>query len=416
MSKRRAYSIEFKTEVIKFAENHSNRETGRKFKIDESMVRRWLQKKKEINEAYEQPGPSKKRLRLDGAGRKPCLSPVEEELMEKIARERAEHRHVSTKLIQVWATKMAEEISLTEFKASRGWLFNFMKRYNLSIRRRTTTGQSMPRDLEDNIRNFIAFNKKQIDVNSLQPAMIANMDETQIWADMPSATTVDSRGVHTVPIKTSGHEKNRLTVCLAVKADGTKMKPYVVIPAAKVKKELASIPGVVVAATRNGWMNENLTSDWVEKVWTNFSFAKRMLVWDSFKCHISDERKEQLKRYNTVMSVIPGSCTKYLQPLDVCINKPFKSFFREFYDDWFRKGQFEYTKGGKIKAPSHLLQIQWIVKAWEKVSKEVVINSFEVCGITTNDVAKISCLGNESLTDSNYLNDISIVDDDNENH
>ena len=194
------------------------------------------------------------------------------------------------------------------------------------------------------------------------------------------------------------------------------MKPYVVIPAAKVKKELASIPGVVVAATRNGWMNENLTSDWVEKVWTNFSFAKRMLVWDSFKCHISDERKEQLKRYNTVMSVIPGGCTKYLQPLDVCINKPFKSFFREFYDDWFRKGQFEYTKGGKIKAPSHLLQIQWIVKAWEKVSKEVVINSFEVCGITTNGVAKISCLGNESLTDSNYLNDISIIDDDNENH
>ena len=209
MSKRRAYSIEFKTKVIKFAENHSNRETGRKFKIDESMVRRWLQKK-EINEAYEQPGPSKKRLRLDGAGRKPCLSTVEEELMEKIARERAEHHHVSTKLIQVWATKMAEEISLTEFKASRGWLFNFMKRYNLSIRRRTTTGQSMPHDLEDKIRNFIAFNKKQIDVNSLQPAMIANMDEMPIWADMPSATTVDSRGIHTLqfPLKPQGMKKN----------------------------------------------------------------------------------------------------------------------------------------------------------------------------------------------------------------
>jgi len=39
-----------------------------------------------------------------------------------------------------------------------------------------------------------------------------------------------------------------------------------------------------------------------------------MLVWDSFKCRISDERKEQLKQYNTVMSVIPGGCTKYLQP------------------------------------------------------------------------------------------------------
>ena len=67
MSKKCAYSIEFKTEVIKFAEKHSNRETRRKFKIDESMVRRWLQKKKEINEAYEHPGPLKKRLRLEGA-------------------------------------------------------------------------------------------------------------------------------------------------------------------------------------------------------------------------------------------------------------------------------------------------------------------------------------------------------------
>ena len=70
------------------------------------------------------------------------------------------------------------------------------------------------------------------------------------------------------------------------------MKPYVIIPVAKVKKELASIPGIVVAATQNGWMNKNLTLNWVEKVWTNFSFAKGMLVWDSFKCHVSDERKE----------------------------------------------------------------------------------------------------------------------------
>ena len=87
MSKRHAYFIEFKTKVIKFAEKHLNRETRRKFKIDKSMVRRWLQKKKELNEAYEQPGPLKKRLRLEGAGRKPCLSTVEDELMEKIAKE-----------------------------------------------------------------------------------------------------------------------------------------------------------------------------------------------------------------------------------------------------------------------------------------------------------------------------------------
>ena len=67
--------------------------------------------------------------------------------------------------------------------------------------------------------------------------------------------------------------KNRLTVCLCVKADGTKLKPYVVIPAKKVKKELEAIPGVAVAARPNDWMNEELTADWIEKIWTNFSFT-----------------------------------------------------------------------------------------------------------------------------------------------
>ena len=90
-----------------------------------------------------------------------------------------------------------------------------MKRYNLSIKRRTTTGQLLPRDLEDKIRNFVAFNKRQIDEKSLQPAMIVKMDETSVWADMPSASTVNSNGEHTVPHKTTGHEKtNSLFVSL----------------------------------------------------------------------------------------------------------------------------------------------------------------------------------------------------------
>ena len=62
-----------------------------------------------------------------------------------------------------------------------------------------------------------------------------------------------------------------------------------------------------------------------------------MLVWDSFKCLIYDARNEQMKQYNTVMSVIPGDCTKLLQLLDVCINKPLKLFFANFMTIGFKK-------------------------------------------------------------------------------
>ena len=44
---------------------------------------------------------------------------------------------------------------------------------------------------------------------------------------MLSPTTIDVRGTKSVALKTV-HEKSHLAVVLAAKADGTKLKPYVV--------------------------------------------------------------------------------------------------------------------------------------------------------------------------------------------
>ena len=42
--KRKSCDLKFRQSVIKYAEENSNREAGRKFSIDESMVRRWRKK------------------------------------------------------------------------------------------------------------------------------------------------------------------------------------------------------------------------------------------------------------------------------------------------------------------------------------------------------------------------------------
>ena len=52
-----------------------------------------------------------------------------------------------------------------------------------------------------------------------------------------------------------------MTVCLAIKADGSKMKPFVVIPGKKAKSEIAAIKGAIVKCSANGWMNDQLTED-----------------------------------------------------------------------------------------------------------------------------------------------------------
>ena len=61
------------------------------------------------------------------------------------------------------------------------------------------------------------------------------MDETAVWADMTSETTVESKGARTVCLKTTGHEKVKVSVCLTVKANGSKMKPMIVFGGGKGK-------------------------------------------------------------------------------------------------------------------------------------------------------------------------------------
>ena len=61
-----------------------------------------------------------------------------------------------------------------------------------------------------------------------QDGNVFAMDETACWMDMPSETTVTFTGAHSVPLKTTGHEKDHFTVILTAKADGTELKPFVV--------------------------------------------------------------------------------------------------------------------------------------------------------------------------------------------
>ena len=58
-----------------------------------------------------------------------------------------------------------------------------------------------------------------------------------------------------------------MDVVLAAMAGGRKLRPYVVFKGVPPVAELAKIPGVVVAYSKNGWMNEELTMDRLTWAW-----------------------------------------------------------------------------------------------------------------------------------------------------
>ena len=71
--------------------------------------------------------------------------------------------------------------------------------------------------------------------HNYNPSDIIAMDEAPVWCDMISETTIDKTGKKSITLKTTGNEKARVSVCLAAKADGTKLKPMVVFQRGKTR-------------------------------------------------------------------------------------------------------------------------------------------------------------------------------------
>uniref|UniRef100_A0A915EKE5 DDE-1 domain-containing protein n=1 Tax=Ditylenchus dipsaci TaxID=166011 RepID=A0A915EKE5_9BILA len=86
--------------------------------------------------------------------------------------------------------------------------------------------------------------------------------------------------------------------------------------------------------------------------------SKRLFVWDSFRCHISESTKKQLKQANLDTAVVPGGCTKFVQAPDVCWNSPFKPRFENSTttDDAWRKRIYVWRESSS-SSNGHLLTI-----------------------------------------------------------
>ena len=123
----------------------------------------------------------------------------------------------------------------------------------------------------------------------------------------------------------------------------------------------------------------------MESIRKNLRFTperQALLVWDSFRGHLTDAVKYLLSRRNVDVAVIPGGLTPVLQPLDKCINKPFKAKVRTQYEAWMVNGPFTYTPSGKKRAPSKEMVLRWIDRAWNEIPVELITKSFKSCGIT----------------------------------
>ena len=89
-----------------------------------------------------------------------------------------------------------------------------------------------------------------------------------------------------------------------------------------------------------------------------------------------------MQRRKFTVAAIPGGLTPVLQPLDKCLDKPFKDNIRQQYLSWMMTGLFEFTPAGKKKVPSRNLVLKWVKQSWAEIPAGMVRKSFKTCGIS----------------------------------
>jgi hypothetical protein len=186
-------------------------EYARRYRLVETSLRRWITNRDTLMEQAETHGESR-RIRDLGRG---LWSEVEERVHEDFLDYRRRALPVScTDLLQdserqfqLWWNELApqqrDELSfkrpeLSHFRASAGWVHNFM---HISTRQKTKDTTSLPANatervhlFQQNVRDTVAQNQ----VNALY-----NMNETFVHLDFPPLYTAATRGERNINVRSS---------------------------------------------------------------------------------------------------------------------------------------------------------------------------------------------------------------------
>ena len=129
-------------------------------------------------------------------------------------------------------------------------------------------------------------------------------------------------------------------------------------------------------------MTQDLMQEWITEVWNKREHYssdpdRSLLIFDSARCHITDEVK-QFCRQHTKIAVIPGGLTKILQPLDVGINKPFKDNLKDGWERWMaNETNATYTKSGIRRRMRYQEAARLVSESFYSISTDTILHSFE---------------------------------------
>ena len=144
-------------------------------------------------------------------------------------------------------------------------------------------GTKTTEQIFDKVIQYVLYVRQFKQRSSYDLDCITAMDKTAVWHEMISHTKVTDKGAKSFVLKSTGHEKSKVTITLAAKTNGGKLKLYVIFPGHNRElQNLKNDPTIknccYVESTINVQMNENIIN-WVENVLKTFNFGKKEIIF-----------------------------------------------------------------------------------------------------------------------------------------
>jgi hypothetical protein len=264
---RNTYAVSQKLKAIELSRSINVCAASRHLSTFKLCLSRWVSQKSEYL-SVNSSNPHRCKL---GSGRIPMFPFEESYLYDQIISDRAAYLPLSLYDIRRRMVSLVSgKASVKAFTASYGWLSGFMKRY--SLRRRSCTTRvikplasksniSKPVSRQEKITTFhkylsnITYELKRSD----QECDIWNMDETQLWLEMPPKTTVDITGSKKIAMLTTGYTSTRITAVLCCSSEGRKIDPLILAS----KTTLSPVNHRSVLSISSGYMTEDTMISWI---------------------------------------------------------------------------------------------------------------------------------------------------------
>ena len=351
----------------------TQKDLAKSFNVGTSTVSDILKKKEEYLKQFGENAPDKRNRFNSGK-----FGDLNELIYKWFVQARAKNVPLSGPIIQEKALNIAEELHISDFKASNGWLDSFKDRYGIGFYRVSGESADVDSEIADKFKERLPEITAKYDKKD-----IFNCDETRLFFRALPDKTLAFKGQQ---CKGGKLAKERLTVMLACSALGEKLKPFVIGKAENPRCfkgiDKSKLP-VKWAFNRKAWMTMDIFKDWVSDLNSQMRRSNRriLIFLDNATSHSHD-----LKFSHVELKFLPPGTTSVLQPLDLGIIRAFKARYRKRLIKHLLTKLDICEKASEIaKSVSVLDCIYWINASWRETELSTIRKCFLRAGMIQDD-------------------------------